>query len=184
MINGVGTKKKFKVANVEGWTQRIGQDLRIHIYGSGSIKEKRIKENDWFRTNFFALPFGVGHLGYAIAAMRVAEHLHSKITRSASIHITGHSMGGSIAEMLAAGLGMAGFIASAENYGGAAPWKNIWWARIAGGAADITWFTCGNDIVPWVPPWFRHAGKHVHLRRVSWNPVKNHVHGYTETLNS
>jgi hypothetical protein len=57
-------------------------------------------------------------------------------------------------------------------------WRTKWWALFAEGRADITWYSAGTDIVPWVPPWLYHAGKHIHVKTGMWNPVKNHLEGY------
>lgn len=162
----------FDIENIEGNYTWEGTTLHVWINCSGPIETRPIDKNDWFRTDFLALPLCLGpvcaHLGYFIAAMRVKKRLKLEIDKAEYIVWSGHSMGGSIAEILA-------FLTygEAHNLGGSPPW--FWGVEIVRFTANITWYSHGTDIVPFFPwPFCRHAGKHVHIKRDGWSPFKNH----------
>lgn len=167
----------FSTGNIQGSYEWHGSRLCVVIEGSGHPRTPDGRQ-DWLRTNFFAIPLVVVHAGYAIAAYRVAQHLRDQIEAATSIVCRGHSLGGAVAEVLAVGLGLRGKVAEAHNYGGPKVWRGRLAAKLASDRADVTWYSAGNDVVPWIPPWFQHAGRHVHLRTGNWNPIHNHIHGY------
>ena len=162
----------FEVANITGHYSWDGEWLKILVDCSGPIDQSPLPGNDWIRTNFLFLPLRVGfvrvHAGYYIAALRVRRHLKAEIKKAGrSILWTGHSLGGSVAEV-------AAFFtrSSAVNLGGAAPWaRGCLFVRTF---ADITWYSHGTDIVPWLPPWYRHGGQHIHIKSTERSPWANH----------
>ncbi len=162
----------FDIENIEGNYSWEDKTLNVWINSSGPIEAKPMDENDWFRTDFLALPLCLGpvwvHLGYFIAANRVKKVLKTEIDNANYIVWSGHSMGGSIAEVLA-------FLTygEAHNLGGSPPW--FFGRGIVNFTSDITWYSHGTDIVPWIPwPFYRHAGRHIHIKSNILNPFKNH----------
>lgn len=164
----------FQTGNIQGSYLWEGSELRIHLHGSGRFKSPDGKR-DWI-TNFFYVPFLGVHAGYLFAAYRVAVVLKEQIDMATRVRITGYSLGGAVAEVLAAGIKHKRV--EAHNIGGPRPWKRRAVAQWATRGADITWYSAGTDIVPWLLPWWCHAGIHWHIRTGIINPFKNHNGGY------
>jgi hypothetical protein len=163
----------FQTGNIQGTYSWEGSTLKIHLLGSGSMRSPDGRK-DWL-TNLFYVPVAGVHSGYLFAAYRVAVKLSEQIDLATKVVITGHSLGGAVAEVLAAGVKHKR--AEAHNYGGPRPWRRritAWWAT---SRADITWYSRGWDIVPWIPPWYHHAGKHVHLGKGLGNFINTHING-------
>jgi hypothetical protein len=173
---------RFEVANIDGTYEWEDSHLLIYLSGSGPISERPIASNDWVRTNFFAIPLIGVHAGYAVAAIRVAHYLRGEIESARRVTVGGYSLGGAAAEVLGAAIGFRGTKTVARNIGGPAPWRRGF-HRWASHAADITWYSAGTDIIPFMPPWNRHAGIHVRIKTGVWNPIKNHIEGYEGVLN-
>lgn len=173
----------FEVANISGYHRTRGDELHIHVYGSGAFMQRPWRLNDWFRTNFLAL-IAVGvHLGYLIAAIRLLRHLRTQIRDSQKVRITGHSMGGATAEVAGVILSLYRKVqtVSTENYGGPAPWwfLTAWgaWLILWARGLNSKWYLAGSDPVPLIPPWNVHIGHRVTLPSVG-DPIRNHMHGY------
>ena len=131
--------RQFDVENIEGSIDLRGTKLLIHIYGSGGIGAK-LRENDWLRTNFMALPIMGVHVGYLAAACRVYREAAEELKTATQVVVTGHSMGGAIAEVLGTLIAWFRKIpVEAHNFGGPAPWSRIFLARLAGIGVDHHW---------------------------------------------
>lgn len=177
----------FDVKNIEGWMR----DGRIHILGSGHMLAP-FKENDWIRTNFGVPKVAGVHVGYLVAALRVADAIGKPLTEmvekmpeDAPLVISGYSLGGSVAEVLGTILLFLPQLKDrrieVHNFGGPAPFglAPSFIARAAK-AVDITWYSAGTDIVPYLMFWNRHGGRHKHIKTGKWNPFENHLVGYID----
>jgi hypothetical protein len=175
----------FEAENVSGWIE----DGRIHIYGSGRLLSP-LQANDWLRTNFAIWPVWGIHFGYLVAALRVFRLLRSHFRDEVIVVVTGHSLGGSVAEVLA--VLIAAFTpawAEFHNYGGPGPWARGPFSRLAqrrlrrkGVLLRSFWYSVGIDPVPHVMFWNRHMGEHEHVRSRDLNFIRVHTRGYEHLI--
>ena len=174
------SKQRFDTHNVEGWTSSKGDTLTIHIYGSGKFTERDLSENDWLRTNFVAVPLGGVHLGYLTAAIRVFRLLLPQITDAERVLVTGHSMGGGVAEVLGAVIELVtSKPTTTHNFGGPASFGRFRRSRLAWHLVDAHWYSVPWDFVTWLPPWNRHIGTRHAVPCDIKGFTQRHVHGYT-----
>lgn len=172
---------RFDVKNISG-TAAAGH---IHIVGSGGLRSPW-QENDWLRTNFALFNLGGVHFGYLVGAIRVFRALRNWISIQDEILVTGHSLGGAVAEVLGVLIARTtGKSVRIENYGGPAPWGKkglMRWVAAATPVKDAVWFVCGNDVVPFAMPWNTHLGAMRWIPGISVWPWKNHISGYRELI--
>jgi hypothetical protein len=177
---------RFDAKNIGGTVELREDTAILWIEGSGTILSP-FQRNDWLRTNFMVVPCAGVHLGYLVAALRVMRHPDVKpvLRECKRVRLVGHSLGGSVCEVLAALIfRVLRKSVESHNLGGPAPWRRslIWRLIIA--EDHMRWYHCGTDPVPFAMLWNRHAGNRVHLPGISLNPIENHIHGYNEKRRS
>ena len=167
------------IDNIEYHITTVAETVYVTIPGSGRFLSP-FQHNDWFRTNFFVLPIDGVHAGYLIAAMKLMR-AERTAWHAEKIVIKGHSLGGAVAVVLAALLQKQykNKDIKAHNYGGPAPFSRLWrrWHP-----HSLHRHRAGNDIVPYVIPWNRHCAKIHKLPSISWNPIINHIKGYSRWM--
>lgn len=173
--------KNFEFENISGFTQKN----RIHIKGSGRLLAP-YQANDWLRTNFAICSTATCHFGFLVAAMRLFRGLRDEFRDWDHVVITGHSMGGAVAEILGLLIGRnTNMKVEVHNFGGPGPWSRRAVPKMFRSAVGTTknyWYSCGNDPVPFLLPWNYHLGEWVHLPRISLLPWKNHITGYVGAI--
>ena len=130
----------------------IGNTLKIE--GTNQFKDFLISAQCWPKKRY--------HSG----CYKVAKWLLSKVSldKSSPVIIEGHSMGGSIAEVLAGLLADEGYAVIAISKGS---YPVCLFNRTLSGDAIIY----GNDPVPALFPWFRHIVRKRYIGPKRWLPV-------------
>ena len=105
------------------------------------------------------------HRGYMDAYMRLRESLLDQLPMIGTILITGYSMGGGLAEIIALDLSVQRPLAqvSCANFSGARVWNRAGAESFARRVPDAVFVKYGNDIVTKVPPFYRHGATKKHL---------------------
>jgi predicted lipase len=148
-------KTQFDDGEVQGYWEMIGQTMHINFYGSN-------QPEDWVADFMaFKVPGLNVHAGF-LAYVGRALHLVQQITLDYSgndLWITGHSLGGAIAQGVASILQGRRQVrittAGSPRYGG------LWWWLTVGRKIDHTRYVVKGDIVPSLAPWWlgwKHCG--------------------------
>jgi hypothetical protein len=117
--------------------------------------------------------------------MRLMREVRNDIRGARYVGLSGHSMGGAVAEVAGALIAAAKTythpIVFIDNYGGPAPFRRKVHPVIRYGLDRIgraNWYVAGNDPVPYLMPWNHHIGHAVHITTGTRNPIQNHINGY------
>lgn len=140
--------------------------------------------------------YGSVHLGFGLAAQAVRKQVESAIEAAYShngyrkVWLTGHSLGGAVAAILAAMLEVDGYeIAGVMTFGAPASGDSVWRDRYNAKFRTKTHrWVFEQDIVPCMPPsqdFWRHVGVQHYLSDggVAFNDSTNHCADFPDFLN-
>lgn len=113
-------------------------------------------------------PYGKVHRGFLAAFQVVEEQLNGLLDKLAGrpIFLTGHSLGGALAVIAAAEWRGKYEIGGIHTFGQPAVGKKDFQTFLQGNyGGNYHRFVNDDDIVPMVPPFFRHAGRLIHFTK-------------------
>lgn len=173
----------YKSYSPEGNAERfdIGNGITFYLLHHGDVAYVCVRGTDevrdWMRnlnTSRVAVEHGSAHEGFLAAADRIVDRL-SGIEQGVTIHLTGHSMGGSVAALVAYRLYQLGKNVGRVFTMGAPRFANPELCEFMDARIDHTRIVNGNDAIPRVPTRirFKHCGSLLYFNRKQepvWNP--------------
>ena len=105
------------------------------------------------------------HKGFRDAAITIMQILDSEHTVKHTVHVTGHSLGGAVSQIIGMWLHLRGHNVQIFSYG--SPKVS---SQILSGGQPIHWRVVRrSDPIPFTPMWpYRHTGTFVNSQTLSW----------------
>jgi len=107
------------------------------------------------------------HKGFRDAAISVMQIIDNEHTIEHTVHVTGHSLGGAVAQIIGMWLHKRGKNVQIYSYGSPKVSNQV----LSGGQPTHWRVVRSSDPIPFTPPWpYRHTGVFVNSQTLDWGP--------------